>query len=78
MMAADTIFVRTVRTSQLTASVGKSVCSEVCQRAVRLEEIDETDNSPGPFVGWVPSAPPASCWVCVDLVRGEGFEPSNP
>ncbi len=51
MMAAETIYVHKVCNSQLVMTPDKPVYCEVCGRTVGPEEIDEIDNSPGPFAG---------------------------
>lgn len=51
MVAVETIFVHKVCNSQLVVSGNKPVYCEVCNRAVRSDEIKEVDNSPSPFAG---------------------------
>jgi hypothetical protein len=51
MMVLDTICVHRTCNSQLVVSERKPVYCEVCNRAVRPEEIEVVDNAPSPFSG---------------------------
>jgi hypothetical protein len=51
MMAVETIYVHKVCNSQLVRVGTKPLFCEVCNRAVRMDEVKEVDNTPSPFAG---------------------------